>query len=274
MSFVARLSGSRISALESSPDNALPIFDAPRVVEQASDAWSDSDDDGFNLTGEFTGSYKLLKVPLKADPSARAREDMGLWGRPVSPFPYSEIMERSLPLSECVDDNSGHDNILDSTIPCEDMDMWEAATEPPLSDVEPSPPPSVSEDEFADLDNDFSLFDVDAESTQVRPLAEPRETVADPDQSIVEEQEEEEEIDRELSVAVDDGPNVLPGLSSAEQPINLMEDDSSDEDDDVEGEDIIKITSGDPNAAARAAAILRMVGEYNYNCEIFLFSSV
>lgn len=273
MAFAARLVGRQIGTSRSSPDrgvHALPIFHAPRVVEETSGAWSDSDDDGFNLTGEYTGKYKILKVPTKADPPTDGTtERMESWGRPVSPFPYSQIMEHSLPLSDFAEDGGGRDDILGSMMPCEDPDMWEAATEPPHSDVEPSSPPSVSEDEFAYLDDDFSLFDVDAESTQVRPLVEPRE-VSDSDQTILEEQEEEAQIDRELSVAVDDGPDNHLALSNAERPINLMEDGSSDEEDDVEGEDIIKITSEDPKAAARAAAILRMVGKCNHACRAVL----
>ena len=261
MSFVTRLSGRRIGALKSSPDtnvHALPIFDVPRIVEETSGAWSDSDDDGFNLTGEYTGKYKLLRIPTKADPpTSGTRERMESWGRPVSPFPYNEIMERSLPLSDFAEANSPPDDILDSLIPHDDADVWEIATEPPLSDVERSPPPQVSEDEFADLDDDLPVFDVDAESTQVLPRAKPEEVLSDSDQ----EQDEEAQIDRELSVCVDD-----TNVPQAGEPISPMEGHSSDEEDDVEGEDIIKITSGDPKAAARAAAILRMVSESNYSC--------
>lgn len=169
-------------------------------------------------------------------------------------------MERSLPLSEAEEEAGGHEGILDAMMPCDDLDLdvWEAATEPPSSDVEPSSPLLVSEDEFADLDDDFPVFDVDAESTQVRPLVESEHNVAESDQTILEEQEEEAQIDRELSVPVDDSHDTRCKPS---QPVDPMEDGSSEEEDDVEGEDIIKITSEDPKAAARAAAILRMVGE-------------
>ncbi|KAF8126151.1 hypothetical protein EV363DRAFT_1348899 [Boletus edulis] len=236
------------------------MFNAPRAFEETSSAWSDSDDDGFNLTGEYTGKFKVLKVPTKAD--SPTNEHMESWGRPVSPFPFSAIMERSLPLSEAAEDDGGREDVFDSMVPCEDLglDVWEAATEPPTSDVEPSPPPSTSEDEFADLDKDFPVFDVDTEFAQVRPLVEPQKGVADSDQTIMEEQEEEAQIDRELSVAIDDGPDTLP---QADQPIEPTDDDSSGEEDVVEGEGIIKITSEDPKAAARAAAILRM---HDYDC--------
>lgn len=277
VTFAARLSGQRITASRSSPDagvHALPIFHAPRNVEESSGAWSDSDDDEFNLTGEYTGKYKILKVPTKADPPTNeTKERVEPWGRPVSPFPYTGIMERSLPLSDFAEDSGGRDDILDSTMPCEDPDIWEVGTEPPPSDVEPSPSPSVSEDEFADLDDDFPIFDVDAESTRVHLLAEPRE-VLDSDQTILEEQEEEAQVDRELSVAVDDVPDVCLTLPKAEQPIHPMEDDSSGEEDEVEGEDIIKITSEDPKAAARAAAILRMASECNHACRAILINTL
>ena len=261
VSFVARLSGwggAVGSRRSSDAGDVLPMFGVPRAVEE-NGGWSDSDEDGFNLTGEYTGKFKILKVPTK---TSATRERMTSWGRPVSPFPYSAIMERSLPLSEVGEDADagGQDGVLDAMIPCDDVDAWEVATEPPHSDVGPSPPPSVLEDEFADLDDDFPLFDADAESTLVRPLVEPRE-VADSEETVLEEQEEAQ-IDRELSVPVDDGPDVLLTRSEAGQLVDPMEDESSEEEDDVEGEDIIKITSEDPKAAARAAAILRMVGKY------------
>jgi len=86
----------------------LPVFAIPDAPEQLdSDGWSDSDDD-FNLTGEYTGKYKMVMVPTKADPpTSGTRERMESWGRPVSPFPYSEILERSLPLSGAEEDIFG-----------------------------------------------------------------------------------------------------------------------------------------------------------------------
>lgn len=265
VSFAARLSAGRFGAvaLSGSPEadvHALPRFDAPRTLDETSGAWSDSDDDGFNLTGDYTGKFKVLKVPTRVEPPTR--EHMESWGRPVSPFPYSAIMERSLPLSEVVEDADEREAVLESMMSCQDLDLdgWEVATEPPSSDVEPSSPPPASEDEFPDLDDDLAMFEVEAESTQVRPLVE-HPVIEELDQTSLEEEEEEAQIDRELSVAVEDGPTTL---SKPGQTVGPTEDDSSEEEDDVEGEDVIKITSGDPKAAARAAAILRMVGKYDH----------
>ena len=83
-------------------------------------------------------------------------------------------MERSLPPEDMAEQAGG---VLDAMEPCDDMDVWEVATEPSPSDVEPSSPVLVSEDEFAFLDDDFPLFDVDAESTLVRPLVHGRRQV-------------------------------------------------------------------------------------------------
>ncbi|KAI0938863.1 hypothetical protein AcV5_000449 [Taiwanofungus camphoratus] len=68
----------------------LPAFNLENVVDaMGSDAWSDSDeDDGFDHSGEYTGKFKVLTVPTKADPpSSCTRHRMDAWGRPISPFP-------------------------------------------------------------------------------------------------------------------------------------------------------------------------------------------
>ncbi|KAF9220731.1 hypothetical protein BS17DRAFT_297518 [Gyrodon lividus] len=232
------------------------------------DGWSDSEDE-FSLTGEYTGKFKVLTVPTKADPPTRGTRTS--WGRPVSPFPYSEIMERSLPLEDfteeegiaALDDFDGHDASWDahSLPPSDDPELGDLATEPPSSDE-----PWLSSSEYDEYDEDLPVFEAvlaAAESTVVRPLVLPSEPRPVSDQTVVlqeEEEEEEAEVDRELSVPVDDGldiPITLPArVDEAE------EDGSSDDDEDVQS-DIVKITSGDAVAAARAAAILRM---HDYDC--------
>ncbi|KAI0684502.1 hypothetical protein BC835DRAFT_1389765 [Cytidiella melzeri] len=68
-----------------------PVFD---FNEDRASSWSEDDPD-FTPTdirgeeGDFTGKYKILEVPTKADPpSSCTKERMDRWGRPVSPFPY------------------------------------------------------------------------------------------------------------------------------------------------------------------------------------------
>ena len=63
------------------------------------DSGSDSGDE-FDQTGEYTGRFKVLTVPTKADPpSSCTRERQDAWGNPSSPFPGSGGRRRSLPSS-------------------------------------------------------------------------------------------------------------------------------------------------------------------------------
>ncbi|KAH9939178.1 hypothetical protein B0H21DRAFT_757154 [Amylocystis lapponica] len=68
-----------------------PVFNFDDVMQDGGgDSWSDSDegDGDFDQTGEYTGKFKVLTVPVKADPpSSCTRGRMDAWGRPISPFP-------------------------------------------------------------------------------------------------------------------------------------------------------------------------------------------
>ncbi|KAJ3003176.1 hypothetical protein NUW54_g5436 [Trametes sanguinea] len=78
----------------SPPARRLPIFDFTNVADD-NEAWQDQDSDAdesddFDQTGEYTGKFKVLTVPTKADPPSsctRSRQDA--WGHPISPFPGS-----------------------------------------------------------------------------------------------------------------------------------------------------------------------------------------
>ncbi|KAI0634994.1 hypothetical protein C8Q77DRAFT_1105212 [Trametes polyzona] len=80
---------------------AAPVFDFTHVEENSALWDQDSDDsDEFDHTGEYTGRFKELTVPTKADPPSsctRARQDA--WGHPISPFPRSNGRRTSLPSS-------------------------------------------------------------------------------------------------------------------------------------------------------------------------------
>ena len=86
---------------------APPIFDLTNAQEDPG-AWDDvdsgEDEDEFDQTGEYTGRFKVLTVPTKADPPSsctRSRQDA--WGNPSSPYPGSGEggggRRRSLPSS-------------------------------------------------------------------------------------------------------------------------------------------------------------------------------
>ncbi|KAL7284323.1 hypothetical protein ACG7TL_001609 [Trametes sanguinea] len=73
---------------------SVPIFDFTNAADDST-AWQDQDSDSdgsddFDQTGEYTGKFKVLTVPTKADPPSsctRSRQDA--WGHPISPFPGS-----------------------------------------------------------------------------------------------------------------------------------------------------------------------------------------
>ncbi|KAH9941289.1 uncharacterized protein BXZ73DRAFT_88432 [Epithele typhae] len=77
---------------------APPAFDFTNVPEDTG-AWTDdSDPEEFDQSGEFTGRFKVLTVPTKADPpSSCTRSRQEAWGNPYSPFPGPR--RRSFPAS-------------------------------------------------------------------------------------------------------------------------------------------------------------------------------
>lgn len=77
----------------------LPVLNLEGVG--ATDGWSDdSTDDGFDQEGEYTGRYKTVIVPTKADPpSSCTRQRMDAWGHPKSPFPFARTPRLSSPTS-------------------------------------------------------------------------------------------------------------------------------------------------------------------------------
>ncbi|KAH9896677.1 hypothetical protein C8Q73DRAFT_789012 [Cubamyces lactineus] len=80
---------------------SAPIFDfnAPESNHVWDDVDSD-DSDEFDQTGEYTGRFKVLTVPTKADPpSSCTRSRQEAWGHPISPFPSSTGRRTSLPSS-------------------------------------------------------------------------------------------------------------------------------------------------------------------------------
>ncbi|KAI5990370.1 hypothetical protein EDC04DRAFT_2989368 [Pisolithus marmoratus] len=196
-SFAARLSKGRVNDFGDVTDpDVLPILTGPEPPDRFNDdGWSDSDDD-FNLTGEYTGKYKMLKIPTKADPpTSGTRERMEMWGRPASPFPYSEILERSLPLSDMTEDDifGNVDQHHPSVQTHDELNEDVLTTSPPTAEPPASPP--------------------------TRP---------------------DEEVE-----------------------------DTSDDDEGIET-DVVKVTSGDPQTAAHAAAIL---GLHDYDCVMAASSS-
>lgn len=63
-----------------------PVFD---LTAKGEDSWSSSDGGGNSeQEGEYTGKFRVMQVPTKADPpTSGTRERAEQWGRPISPFP-------------------------------------------------------------------------------------------------------------------------------------------------------------------------------------------
>jgi hypothetical protein len=58
------------------------------LAANGEDSWSSSDDGSSEQEGEYTGKFRVMQVPTKADPpTSGTRERIEQWGRPISPFP-------------------------------------------------------------------------------------------------------------------------------------------------------------------------------------------
>jgi hypothetical protein len=71
------------------------------------DSWSSSDGGSSEQEGEYTGKFRVMQVPTKADPpTSGTRERIEQWGRPISPFPRRGS---PIPEHEHEEDNDGDD---------------------------------------------------------------------------------------------------------------------------------------------------------------------
>lgn len=160
--------------------------------------WSDSDDEPTRENeeegeGEYTGKWRMLKIPTKQDPpSSATRTRQELWGRPISPFPR---MAMTLDLLG------------------EELEAEEEEAEVRKMSVEPEP--EHHDSKGAACLNEETVF---------------------PD--------------------LENQPNNV----QVNQGTHLTDEDEDGEDTDTDDEpDLVKITSVDPRAAARAVAILKQV---------------
>jgi hypothetical protein len=110
-----------------------PLFN---IVANGDDSWSSSDDGSSEQEGEYTGKFRVVNVPTKADPpTSMTRERLEQWGRPISPFP-----RKGSPIPEVVigDDESSDLDLsleqpqfhLDRRVPEAVEDAQEDAQEP------------------------------------------------------------------------------------------------------------------------------------------------
>ena len=72
------------------------------------DSWSSSDGGSSEQEGEYTGKFRVMQVPTKADPpTSGTRERIEQWGRPISPFPRKGS---PIPEHEHEEDNDDDDD--------------------------------------------------------------------------------------------------------------------------------------------------------------------
>lgn len=307
--------------------------------------WSDSDDEieqdkgkGKKLgdfeeegEGEYTGKWKMIKVPTKQDPpSSATRTRMELWGRPISPFPKVKVLD--LVGEDEEEEAREEEAVRGMSIEPEGVELVESSTSKEGQDRA-----SIAQE----LEDDEDV----REEEQVRKMSvEPEEIVESlvthvPGEASQSDEEEELQV-REMSIEIDEedslsnqemelpdmlqstrepspAPTVvdilpsksfsLPSVESLEKISSLEPDTQTvvDEDSQMQGvasefkdsmvddegdsvsdmEDMpgfVKITSADPRAAARAAAILKQVcsfifklaktpeltrpGQHDYDC--------
>ena len=77
------------SDIDDHEDSILPEQPVFNFAANGEDSFSSSEGGDPEQEGEYTGKFRELHVPIKADPPTSAtKERIEKWGRPVSPFPH------------------------------------------------------------------------------------------------------------------------------------------------------------------------------------------
>lgn len=239
-------------------------FDANDVVDDTG-VWDDSGDDeddgadsGFDQTGEYTGRFKVLTVPLKADPpssSTKARQVH--WGNPVSPFPGG-TWGRAMPGSSSPPLKASPEvEEREETLQEEDVLILDGSDDPPLDGEETESTVDDAEERPAEqsttsTDLRFSFAELTRSPSPPTPM-EP-ERVIQPEAD-GEKQEQEDVVMRDASPYIphpplidssfeeDEGEDVSMSMSF-DQPITG----SDAEDDDSDAETVDRELSRPPDS--------------------------
>ena len=250
-------------------------------LHDAGDAggWSDSDEEMALQTvgevfeegeGEYTGKWRMTKVRTKLDPpSSATRERMDAWGRPISPFPKMKKMdllaeedEESEEEQQAPVQNEDEEEEV-RRISVEPEDRVGESTEDEEDEEREVRQMSVEFDEEQELDlNDSPIVDRRSSNIFAFPSLESREAGPSKDAP------------RSPSAFASNGAFIDEDTHMRDPPVQgqdlLDDDDEEDSSSDAEAEPgIVKITSADPRAAARAAAILKQVGFQSVPCNLF-----
>ncbi|KAI9444205.1 hypothetical protein H4582DRAFT_2190730 [Lactarius indigo] len=283
------------SDVEDNEDPDVPEQPVFNFIGAGSDPWSSSNEGESEQEGEYTGKFRVVRVPTKTDPPTSAtRERIEQWGRPLSPFPRKPSYDFRVNRGK-----TGHvsETPGDAIQPGFESEVHQerfADTEHPETgksvfadelahESRVTPPIPTEGDEGKALLRDVVAGDESAyqgqnenESVEERGETDPEvHTVQDddvnptstyrdisPSELFGEEQTDEVSVEHALS---EESPQT-PGSQQAALDERIEEDEpmpetvgaESDEDSGNESDlSVVKIVSDDPWAAARAAAILK-----------------
>ena len=211
----------------------LPAFSLDDLPP-SSDAWSDSDDDNRLEMGqeameegesEYTGRWRTLLVKTKLDPpSSATRARMEQWGRPVSPFPEEA---KSMQILDEEEEEQVQGSL--SLEPVLDQDQQDEIDEEEVRRISVEP---------------------EGEDNTPQPVPSP----------VIETSGSDKGSNAPSTKSVS---RISHAVVESEMRNNDMLDEASDDNSDQEDESsFVKITSADPHAAARAAAILKLVSRH------------
>ncbi|KAF8621247.1 hypothetical protein AX15_007956 [Amanita polypyramis BW_CC] len=261
----------------------LPVFNL-NDLPPSSDVWSDSDDDILDVLdgaddavdegeGEYTGKWRTLLVKTKQDPpSSVTRNRMQQWGRPVSPFPEEvkslqeldeegeEEEEEQVNKSLNVDQNLDQDHQDE----IEEEEVRRISVEPEEEEhvfhaAEIHVDDASSHSELRQISHDMHNYPSESDSQM-----EVRKSIFDISHNVG-----LPALSKSTGGRISLGYQVgLSNPDTHEAAVNpgytLLDGDDDDRSSDDETElSFVKITSADPRAAARAAAILK---QHDYDC--------
>ena len=269
-------------------------FDGLHDVGNAG-GWSDSDEEmGLKAVegveegeGEYTGKWRMTKVRTKLDPpSSATRIRMDAWGRPISPFPKINKMdllgeedeesdgERETEQVSVQDDDEEEEEEV-RRMSVEPEDCVDESTELPV--LEPEEEDEEEREvrqmsvEFDNNDEEQQVLDLnirnDSTLRQPSPVVDRRSSniFAFPSLESPEAgpSSTSKDIPRSPSASASNNAFIDEDTQMRDPPVqgeDLLDDDEDDSSSDTSAEPgIVKITSADPRAAARAAAILKQV---------------
>ena len=236
------------SDVEDNEDPSVPEQPVFNFAGAGDDPCSSSNEGESELEGEFTGKFRVVSVPTKADPPTSAtRERIEQWGRPLSPFP------RNVP---AIPEDDAHSDV--------DLSLAQPVflTEDHIPEANEDSPAKEQCDTVTEVHATTTLQD-DLNSAPIDLDAIPSE---------VDGEEHTDEVFIEQTLSEEPQPSISPEPQTpapqaaleerieADEPMAEAADTDSESNCSDESDlSVVKIVSDDPWAAARAAAILKQV---------------